>query len=147
MQIQQIGRNDAERVQIVVKNVDGSGSISTGMGVALVNTGASIDGISATKSTAANWKGFVGIANKDIPINGFGLVTAWGAVNSILMSHVGTSLTVTAGDTLIPGAVAGTFFSGITSQAMSTLLYKFAFGSSTQTISTAGYVSGILRAL
>lgn len=147
MQIQQIDRNDPERVQVVVKNVDGSGSISTGMGVALVASGASIDGISAVKSTAANWKGFVGIANKDIPINGFGLVTAWGQVNSILLSHVGTSLTVTAGDTLIPGAVAGTFFSGITSQAMSTLLYKFGFGASTQTISTAGYVSGILRAL
>lgn len=147
MQIQQIDRNDPERVQIVVKNVDGSGSITTGLGVALVVSGASIDGISAVKATAALQKGFCGIASKDIPINGFGLVTAWGQVNSILLSHVGTSLTVTAGDTLIPGAVAGTFFSGVTAQAMSTLLYKYAVAGSTQTISTAGYVTGIVRAL
>lgn len=147
MQIQQIDRNDAERVQIVVKNVDGSGSITTGLGVALVVSGASIDGISAVKATAALQKGFSGIASKDIPINGFGLVTAWGIANSVLLSHVGTSLTVTAGDTLIPGAVAGTFFSGVTAQAMSTLLYKYVVAGATQTISTAGYVTGIVRAL
>lgn len=147
MQIQQLNRDNAERVQLIVKNVDGGGSITTGLGVCLVETGASIDGISAARSTAAAWKGFVGIADADIPINGFGTVTSWGYANSIQFSQVGTSLTITRGDVLIPGAVAGTFFSGVTSQALSTMLYRFSFAATTGTISAAGQISGFVRAL
>ena len=36
MEIQQINRTDPERVLISVRNVDGGGSITTGMAVALV---------------------------------------------------------------------------------------------------------------
>lgn len=147
MRISSINREDGEVVAIIVKNVDGSGSLTTGMGVALCEAGASIDGVSAVKHTAARGKGFVGIAERDIPINGFGSVTAWGVANSILLSHVGTSITVTAGDTLIAGAVAGTFFSSVTPQAMSTLLYKYVYAASDITASAAAYVRGIVRAL
>src|SRR5690349_24140659 len=119
MIIQQLNRADAEKIQLMLKNVDGGGSITTGLGACLVVDGASIDGISAVQSTAAAVKGFVGVALPDIPINGFGLVTAWGQVNSVQISHVGSSITITAGDTLSPGAVAGTFFSSVTAQAMS----------------------------
>lgn len=147
MQIQQINKSDAEKVSIIVKNVDGGGSITTGLGVCLVNTGASIDGISSVNSTAANQKGFIGVAVQDIAINSFGLVRVWGAVDSVLISNVGTSITVTRGDVLKPGAVAGTFFSSVTDQAMSTLLYKYVFAGSTNTISAAAYVTGVVRAL
>lgn len=146
MQIAQLGTN-AESVSIVVKNVDGGGSITTGMGVCLVQAGASIDGLSAVKSTAAAWEGFVGFAIQDIPINSVGLVTSGGYVASVLISHVGTSITVTRGDILIPGAVAGTSFSSVTDQACSTLFYRFAIAGATQTVSAAGYVSAIVRAL
>jgi hypothetical protein len=125
MLIQQLNRTDAEKIQIIVKNVDGSGSITTGMGAVVVQTGASVDGISAVRSTAALWKGFVGVAQQDIAINGFGLVTAWGYANSVAISNVGSSITITAGDYLKPGAVAGTFFSGqAAAETLSTLLYR-----------------------
>lgn len=142
-----INRSDAERVEIIVKNVDGSGSLTTGMGVALVMAGASTDGISAVKLAAAGQRGFSGVARQDIPINGFGLVTAWGLANSVLLSHVGTSLVITAGDTLKPGAAAGTFFSSLVPEAFSTLLYKYVVAVDTATVSAAAYVRGIVRAL
>lgn len=150
MLIQQLNRNDAERVQIMVKNVDGGGSITTGLGANLVVAGASIDGISAVKYVATGNKGFVGVAVQDIPINGFGLVTAWGQVNSVQISHVGSSITITAGDTLKPGAVAGTFFSSITAEATSTLLYKYVIAATTpDAVSTqaVAFCQGIVRAL
>lgn len=151
MLIQQLNRTDAEKVQLMVKNVDGSGSITTGWGAMFATAGASIDGISSTKLTGAAVKGFVGVATQDIAINGFGLVTAWGFVNSVQISNVGSSITITAGDTLIPGAVAGTFFSSVTAQALSTLLYKYVVAATT--IPTAlsslaeSYISGIVRAI
>lgn len=147
MNISSLNREDAERVEIVVKNVDGGGSLTTGLGVALCEAGASIDGVSAVRATGAAQKGFVGIAKNNTPINGFGLVTCWGLANSVLLSHVGTSITVTAGDTLITGAVAGTFFSSITAQAMSTLLYRYVYSADSITVSAAAYVRGIVRAL
>lgn len=150
MLIQQINRNDAERVQVSVKNVDGGGNITTGLGVALVITGASIDGISAVRSTAALAAGFVGVATQDIAINDFGNVTAFGYVNSIALSNVGTSITITRGNVLKPGAVAGTFFSSLAPEAFSTLYYKYVIAATTPTAISAAadsYVSGIVRAL
>lgn len=149
MLIQQLNRNDAERIQITVKNVDGGGSITTGLGVNLVGAGASIDGISSIRSTAATIQGFVGVAVQDIPINGFGLVTMWGQVNSVQISHVGSSITITRGDLLIPGAVAGTFFSSVTAQALSTVLYRYIIAATTpDAVSTqnVAFVQGIVRA-
>lgn len=151
MLIQQLNRTDPERVQIVVKNVDGGGSITTGLGVAFPVSGASIDGVNAVRSTAALQRGFVGVATQDIAINGFGLVTAWGYVASVQLSNVGSSITVTAGDILKPGAVAGTFFSSLTNEATSTLLYKYVYAAGTipTAISALGeaFVPGIVRAL
>lgn len=151
MLIQQLNRTDAEKIQIMVKNVDGGGSITTGLGVMFATAGASIDGVSSVRATAAGVKGFVGVATQDIAINGFGLATAWGFVNSVQLSNVGTSITVTAGDTLIPGAVAGTFFSTVTAQAMSTLLYKYVIAASTVPVDISNlnqsFVSGIVRAI
>lgn len=149
MLIQQIIR-EPEVVQIIVKNVDGSGSITTGLGVALVASGASIDGVSAVKSAASTIKAFAGVAAEDIPINGYGRVTVWGLAPVVQLSNVGTSITITRGDTLKPGAVAGTFFSSITDAAMSTLLNKYIIAASTPVaISTysQSVCSGIVRAL
>jgi hypothetical protein len=151
MLIQQLNRTDPEKVQIMVKNVDGSGSITTGYGVCWPTSGASIDGISSVKATAALQRGFIGVANQDIAINGFGLATAWGMVNSVQISNVGSSITITAGNVLIPGAVAGTFFSVVTDAAMSTLMYKYVTAASTVPVDLSNlnqsYVQGIVRAL
>ena len=148
MQIQLANRTDAEKVFLAVKNVDGGGSITTGAGVCLVQAGASIDGISAVNSTAATYKGFCGVATADIAINDFGRVQAWGLAASVLISHVGSSITITAGDTLKPGAVAGTFFSSLTDQAISTLLYRYVYAANTTTaLSAQVWVQGVVKAL
>lgn len=148
MLIQQLNRTDPERIQIMVKNVDGSGSITTGLGVTLCDAGNSIDGNGAVKYAATNLKGFCGVAAQDIAINSFGRVTAWGYAASVQVSAVGTSITTTAGDIWIPGAVAGTFFSVVTNQAVSTLFYKYVYCASTLTISANPvWLAGIVRAI
>jgi len=151
MLIQQLNRADAEKIQIMVKNVDGGGSITTGLGVCIPSSGASIDGISVVKSTAALQRGFIGVATQDIAINGYGLATAWGYVNSVQISNVGTSITITAGNVLIPGAVAGTFFSVVTDAAMSTLMYRYVTAATTVPVDLSvlgqSFVSGFVRAL
>lgn len=150
MLIQQLNRTDPERVQLIVKNVDGGGSITTGLGACFPIAGASIDGVSAVKSTAALWRGFVGVATQDIAINGFGLVTAWGQVNSVQISAVGSSITITAGDQLKAGAVAGTFFSSLAPEATSTQFYRYLYAATTpDAVSTAAvaFLQGIVRAL
>lgn len=151
MLIQQLNRVDAEKIQVAFKNVDGSGSITTGWGIALPITGASIDGISVVKATGALARGFMGVSVQDVAINAFGLATAWGFVNSVQISNVGTSITITAGDHLLAGAVAGTFFSSITDQATSTQYYKFVYAAATVPVDLSNlnqsYVSGIVRAI
>lgn len=151
MLIQQLNRTDPERVQLIVKNVDGGGSITTGLGVASPITGASIDGISVVRATGALARGFMGVATQDIAINGFGLVTAWGYVNSVQISNVGTSITITAGDQLLASGIAGQFFSVITPQATSTQYYRYVTAATTVPVDLSNlsqsFVAGIVRAL
>lgn len=154
MLIQQLNRTDPERVQLVVLNVDGTGSISVGNGAAFTYAAgnASIDGISAVNVTQTLARGFVGVATQNIAINAFGLVTAWGLVNSVAISNATTSITVTANDILRPGAIAGTFFSGINnSETLSTLSYRYVIAATTVPVDLSGapnaYVKGIVRAL
>lgn len=146
MLIQGLDRNDGNPVDITVQNVDGSGSITTGMGVAMVLAGASINGYAVTKNTAALQPGFAGIATRDIPVNGFGESQVWGFCGSVLMSNVGTSITVNAGNALRPGAVAGTFFSGQgTGETLSTLAYRWVVAADTTAISGPAWVRGFVR--
>lgn len=147
MDIQQVNRGDAESIRVAFKNVDGGGSITAGYGVRVVTTAASFDGISSIQSTAADIKNFNGVAARDVPINGFGKATVWGYAASIAISNVGTSITVTAGDILKPGAVAGTFFSSVTDAAMTTLLNKYIIAGQTNTVSALAWVSGFVHGL
>lgn len=152
MLIQQLNRTDPERVQIVVKNVDGGGSLTTGMGVAFAQVAASADGVSAVRQTKALQAQFCGVAVQDIAINAYGLVTAWGFAASVLLSQSVGSWTITSGDVLKPtdSTQLGAFTSVLTPQAMSTLLYKYvvAAGAVADTISNPRpYISGIVRAL
>lgn len=160
MQSKQIQDKSAEKVTIVVKNVDGS-TMTTGMGVALVHTGASIDGVSAVFQPATTYSTcFLGIANRDIPVNGYGTVVCWGIADSILLSHAGTSITITKGDWLWPSGVEGCFYSSaaganVTNAALSTVTAAALLGSikpyviatGTNTVSAAAHVSGLVRAL
>lgn len=148
MQIQQVNRVDAEKVFILIKNVDGSGSITTGMGAQLTQLAASFDGIGAVKVAAALYNGFLGVAVQDIAINSFGLVQNWGYCNSVQVSGVGTSLSIQVGNYLIPGAVAGQFFSSLTDQALSTLLYRYSINAvATMVSANPSFTSAFIRAL
>lgn len=150
MQITQLNRTDSEVVKVLFKNVDGGGSITTGMGVSWVAAGASVDALSATKYAGGTVNGFIGVSETDVPINGFGFAIAWGMANSVLLSHVGTSITITRGDILKPGAVAGTFFSSITNEAVSTLFYRYVVAATTPVaVSTQvqSYCRGLVKAL
>ena len=149
MQIQQLNRSDGESVKIVVQNVAGQ-SLTTGLGVSYIGAAASIDGVGVSLAILGTSEGFCGVADSDIPTDGFGLATVWGLAQSVHISHVGTSLTVTKGDILKPGAVAGTFFSSLTDQAASTLMYRYIIAATTPVaVSTKAqsYVKGIVRAL
>lgn len=152
MLIQQLIRTDPETVLINVKNVDGSGSITTGMGAALVATAASGDGIGAVKTVAgaATANLFIGVAKADIPINGYGLLTAWGYATSIFLSQSVGSWTITSGDVLIPAGQAGAFTSVVTNAALSQAQYRYviALGAIADTISNPRpYMAGFVRAL
>ena len=144
---------------IVVKNVDAA-TLTTGYGVVLC-ADASCDGISAVKQPATTYGAtFIGISQKDIPVNGYGTVVCWGVADSILLSNAGTSITVTVGDLLWPSGVAGQFYSAATgaqvvNAALSTLtaatlfskVKPYVVATSSITVSAAAYVSGFVRAV
>jgi hypothetical protein len=142
MRFQQLNRTDSENVYRVVKNVQGA-TITTGRAVSLVHT--STDGVSAViADAAADNTGFIGIATEDIANNDYGQVQIGGFVASVLLSHVGTSITINAGDPLVPGPAG--MFSGAPTYANSG--FKFMFASNVPVaISASGYASGLIKVL
>lgn len=143
-----------ERVFVTVKNVDAA-SITTGNGVMLViTTTASFDGIQAVNSIStggANLTGLLGVAVKDIAVNAFGLVQTYGNCSSVILSNMGTSITIGAGNPLTPGPVIGTWTSvgGAPTYALSGFGYIIASNTPSNTLSQAAplYCSGFIRCL
>lgn len=142
MQFQQLNRDQAENVYRVVKNVEGA-TITTGLPVSLVNT--STDGVNAViANAAADYPGFIGIAVSDIANNDYGRVQIGGFVASVLISNVGTSITINANDPLVPSPAG--FFSGAPTYANGGL--KFLFASNVPVaISASAYASGLIKVL
>lgn len=141
-----------ERAFLTVKNVEAT-SITTGMGVALrIGTAASFDGTQAVRATSANagdLPGFLGIATKDIPSNTVALIQCFGAVASVFLSVLATSITITSGDPLVPGGAPGGFASAVPTYAASGFCWVIASNVPTNTLSQAAplYASGFIRAL
>lgn len=126
-------------------NVEGA-TITTGNAVSIKPAAASIDGISAVIANAAgDYPGFIGIAVQDIANNDYGLVQVNGLVNSILISNAGTSITITAGDCLLPGP-AGFYSAAAATYAGSNLKSVFA-KDTTVAVSAAGYIRGLIAIL
>jgi hypothetical protein len=142
MLFQQLNRSDSDKVYISVKNVEGA-TITAARAVSLVNT--STDGVNAViADAAADFPGFVGFAKADIANNDYGLVQIFGFVDSILLSAEGTSITINAGDPIVPVATGAT--SAAPSYAASG--FKFALASNTPVaVSAAGYCSGLITLL
>lgn len=144
MDIAQIGGRDGgkNKVYLAFKNVDGGGSVTVNTPVCLAVNGNSVDGLNATHPAAVSLKSWIGIADSTVAINGFGRSQAYGYRDSILISNEGTSVTVTAGDALIP--IAGTGI-GLSSGGFNN--GKYAVVGTTLTVSASGYTDGVIFAL
>lgn len=141
MQIQTANKGLTEKVYINVKNVEGA-TITVGLPVAYA-VGVSNDGVNAViANAAADYPGFLGVAARDIPNNEYGSVQIAGFVGSILVSNVGSSITINAGDPLVPSA--GGFFSAAPTYANSGFRW-IAASNVPVAISAAAYASGIIR--
>lgn len=141
-----------EKAFMTVKSVEAT-SITLGQGVALrIATTASFDGTSAVRAASGNTgdlPGFLGIAVQNFVANQYGLVQIFGNCASVLLSNMGTSITINTGDPLIPGAVAGTLFSAVPTYAASGFNWVIASNVPTNTLSQAAplYCSGFVRCI
>ena len=142
MQIQTANRAKSEKVFINAQNVEGA-TITTGLPVAYAQ-GTSVDGVGVViANAAADYPGFIGIAVKDVPNNEYGSFQIAGFVNSVLLSNVGSSLTIAVGSPLIPAPVG--FFSGAPTYANSGFRWITAASNTPAAVSAAAYVSGLIR--
>lgn len=150
MLFKRLNRDGAENVYRTIYNVEGA-TITTGNPVSVRPAAASVDGVNAVISNAAaDQLGFIGFAVKDIANNDYGLVQTNGLVNSILVSNAGTSITITAGDLVIPGP-AGVYsfnpaaiYSGNGAHLFN---YKHVSAIDSATVSAAGYIRGLIAVL
>lgn len=135
-----------ERAYLTVKNVEAT-SITTGMGVCFrVGTAGSFDGTQAVRADAGNaadLPAFIGIAAQDIASNAYGIVQIFGFVASVLLSHVGTSITVNAGNPLVPGDAPGGLASLAPTYAASGFKYVLCTNPPAA-ISASGYCAGYI---
>ncbi len=141
MQIATANRERSEKVFINVKNVEGA-TITTGLPVAYA-LATSMDGIGAViANAAADFPGFIGVAVRDIPNNEYGQIQTVGFVDSILISNVGSSLTIAVGSPLVPSAAG--FFSAAPTYANSGFRW-IAAQNVPVAVSAAAYASGLIR--
>lgn len=149
MLIQQLNRSDAEKVFISVRCVSAS-SITRGYGACLAIAGNSFDGnaaiLSDSDGNANDLPGFVGVADADIAVNAYGLVQVWGFATSVLISHVGSSITINQGNPLVPGRAPGGLFSAAPTYANGGLKYVLA-SNVPPAVSASAYVSGLVRCI
>lgn len=153
-----VQREEAEKVYTIARNVDAD-SVTTGMGVRYVGGApaedVSADGIQVVKIKVAddpNMMQFCGIAAHDIPADGYGRFQNYGIMNSVMLSNVGSSITIGTfggiGSTLLrPGARAGTFFSGGTNSSVVPTMYGRVHVWATQGVSAEAWVKGFIRGL
>lgn len=144
MDIQRINRTDAEKVYFHYRNM--SGDTISGNAAVCLDLGTTIDGISSIAPASASFLGWIGIADADVADTGYGRTQVLGYRDSVLLSHEGTSVTVTAGNAL--HLVNGQF--GLTTstvQALSTTASRYVIAATTQTCSAAAYTDGIIRCL
>lgn len=144
MLLQRVNRTDAEKIFVSYRNMSG-GTISANEGVCF-DLGTTVDGISSVAPVAASFLGWIGIADKDVADTGYSIAQTWGYRDSVLLSHEGTSVTVTIGDAL--HLVTGQ--SGLntsTAQALSTMGGRTVLVATTQTLSALAYTDGIIRCL
>jgi len=141
MQIQTANREISEKVFINVKNVEGA-TMTAGLPAAFA-LGVSNDGVNAViANAAADYPGFIGVVRKDIANNDYGQVQIAGYVDSILISNVGSSVTIAVGSPLVPAAAG--FFSAAPTYANSGFRW-IAAQNVPVAVSAASYASGLIK--
>jgi hypothetical protein len=144
MQFVKLNREGAENVYRTVLNVEGA-TITTGRAVSIKPTGVSNDGISAViANAAADYPGFVGIAVQDIANNDYGRIQTSGFVQSVYLSQEVGSITVNAGDPLVPTGL-GAFASAAPTYANSGFKYVIAASNVPLVMSAATFASGLIK--
>ena len=145
MLLSRVNREEVEKVFVSIKNVEGA-TITTGLPVSLKPTAASMDGSSAViANSSGDYPGFAGVAKEDIANNDYGLIQISGFVNSILISNAGTSITINAGDCLIPSPAG--FFSAAAPTWANAGFRGVVANNVPLAVSAASYASGFLRLL
>lgn len=144
MDIQRINRTDAEKVYLHIRNM--SGGTMNANGNVCLDLGTTVDGISCIKPASGSFLGWVGVADVDLADTGYGRIQVWGYRDSVLLSHEGSSVTVTIGNALhVVNAQYG--LSTSTAEALSTVGFKYVICAATTTVSAAAYCKGIIRCL
>lgn len=138
-----------EKIFATYKNVEAS-SLTTGYLVALAAAAASFNGTNACLAGTGNTlrqTSFLGVAVSDIAPNAYGLVQQYGLCASVFLSNVGTSVTITIGDALVPGALAGAAFCAVPTWLNSGFgaLIAVSFGGSLGALSSTGYTSAFMK--
>jgi len=137
-----LNRTNPENVYVVVQNVEGA-TITTGRAVAYA-AGASNDGVQAVIANASgDYPSFIGIASRDVANNDYGLVQIGGLVASVLLSNEGSSITINAGDPLVPAAAGCA--SAAPTYANSGFKFLLAASNVPVAISAAAYCSGLFK--
>lgn len=146
MLFQKVNKSDSEKVYVTVTNAEGA-TITTGYPVAYALGAGSADGSNAVIANAtADFPGFIGVAFRDIPRNGYGLVQVSGYVASVLISNVGTSITINVGDPLVPSPAG--FFSAAPTYANAG--FKWIAAATVPTgsvVSAVAYVTGLIKVI
>jgi hypothetical protein len=144
MMFKKLNRDGAENVFRTVLNVQGA-TITTGRAVSIKPATASCDGISSVIADAAgDYPGFVGIATQDIANNDYGLIQTSGFVASVLLSQEVGSITINAGDPLVPSG-GGAFASAAPTYANSGFKYVIAASNVPLVMSAATFASGLIK--
>lgn len=132
-----------EKAFMTVQNI-GAQSMTTGNPVVLAQAAASFNGTQALVYVSSGGQGFIGVAYKDIAGNAYGLIQNLGPTASVLLSNVGTSITINIGDPLVPGP--GGFFSAAPTYLNSGFKYVIA-SNVPAAVSGSAYASGYIRAI
>ena len=144
MLIQGVNNQEATKVFVVHRNMSG-GTMNANAGVCF-DLGTTVDGVSSIAPDAGSTLGWIGITHRDVGDTGYSLAQIWGFRDSVLLSHEGTSVTVTIGDALhLVSGVSGLNTSTV--EALSTMGSKHVALAETSDLSAAAYVGGIIRCL
>ena len=142
------GQGAPARLYLPVQSVEGA-SLTNGFLVGYRLAAASFNmnaAVLVASGTAGDLPGFIGVAAADIADTAYGLALCWGYAASVRLSNVGSSITFTSGDPLVPGAARGGAFSLAPTYAASGL--KFILASNPPpAISAAAWLSGLARCL